>query len=153
VPPPQVFADAMNELGIAPTDTVVLYDSNNMTPSTRFWWTCDLFGVQHVRILEGGLAAWKAAGLPLAAGRARGHAELADAGFVYPPTPERQAAAAAKAHAGTGKRFDLSGMRPLESSVVDIDWVRQFVAQSAAGESVDLLLDARSVGRFEGTGM
>lgn len=140
-----------------------------MFSSARFWWTCDFFGLLHVRILEGGLAAWNAAGYPTVTGKGKADAlELADAGIVLPPVSASAAAAhghghghadadsarAAKATVSKGngvegRRFDLSAMRSRENNVVDLAWVKEFVKGEHAE---DMVLDARSAGRFQGTG-
>ncbi|HWK20048.1 MAG TPA: sulfurtransferase [Microbacteriaceae bacterium] len=62
------FAAAVAELGVNDADTVVVYDSVNGIWATRLWWQFQLEGHDDVRVLDGGLAAWKSAGLPVAPG-------------------------------------------------------------------------------------
>jgi thiosulfate/3-mercaptopyruvate sulfurtransferase len=53
-------------LGITSAGTpVVVYDANNAMAAARAWWTFRYFGLTNVRVLDGGLAAWQAAGEPL----------------------------------------------------------------------------------------
>jgi thiosulfate/3-mercaptopyruvate sulfurtransferase len=62
------FARAVGALGIAETDTIVVYDGIGLGGSPRVWWTFRTFGAKNVFILDGGLPKWKAEGRPLEAG-------------------------------------------------------------------------------------
>jgi thiosulfate/3-mercaptopyruvate sulfurtransferase len=62
------FARDAGALGIADTDTIIVYDGAGMFSAPRVWWTFRLFGVQKVFILDGGLPRWKAEGRALEAG-------------------------------------------------------------------------------------
>jgi thiosulfate/3-mercaptopyruvate sulfurtransferase len=68
LPSPDEFAAAVGKLGIADTDTIVVYDGAGLFAAPRVWWTFRLFGAKNVFILEGGLPRWKAEGFPLEAG-------------------------------------------------------------------------------------
>ena len=61
-PSPQVFAAAAGALGISPEDMVVVYDQQGLFSAARVWWTFRLMGHRDVRVLRGGLPAWRAAG-------------------------------------------------------------------------------------------
>jgi|GEM_PF-138337 len=65
LPDPLVFAARMGHLGIGPDTTVVAYDDGSGVPASRLWWMLDALGHASVRLLDGGIAAWRAAGLPL----------------------------------------------------------------------------------------
>jgi thiosulfate/3-mercaptopyruvate sulfurtransferase len=62
------FARDVGALGIADTDTIVVYDGAGMYAAPRVWWTFRVFGAEKVFILDGGLPKWKAEGHPLEAG-------------------------------------------------------------------------------------
>ncbi len=56
------FTLAVSALGINSTDTVIAYDSAGLFSAARVWWMFKVFGHESVRVLEGGLPAWIAAG-------------------------------------------------------------------------------------------
>jgi thiosulfate/3-mercaptopyruvate sulfurtransferase len=58
------FERAMRRLGVDDDRPVVVYDDAASTIAARAWWTLRYFGHHDVRVLDGGLAAWSAAGLP-----------------------------------------------------------------------------------------
>ncbi|MGD9529090.1 sulfurtransferase [Pseudonocardia sp.] len=62
LPSPQRFAEAAGRLGIGDDTHVVVYDTANNAWATRVWWLLRVFGHDAVSVLDGGLAAWKAAG-------------------------------------------------------------------------------------------
>ncbi|MEU9250976.1 sulfurtransferase [Streptomyces sp. NPDC048270] len=59
------FAEAMRALGVDDTDTVVVYDGAGVYSSARAWWMLRAMGFDRAAVLDGGLPAWTAAGLPL----------------------------------------------------------------------------------------
>ena len=68
LPSAEQFARDVGELGIAETDTIVVYDGAGISSAPRVWWTFRLFGAEKVFILDGGLPRWKAQGRPLEQG-------------------------------------------------------------------------------------
>jgi thiosulfate/3-mercaptopyruvate sulfurtransferase len=68
LPDSEQFARDVGALGIADTDTVVVYDGAGLGGAPRVWWTFRAFGAANVFILDGGLPKWKAEGRPLQAG-------------------------------------------------------------------------------------
>src|SRR4051812_42210761 len=58
------FAARMSALGIRDGDEVVAYDDVGGTIAARLWWMLDVLG-HRARVLDGGLAAWLAARLPV----------------------------------------------------------------------------------------
>jgi thiosulfate/3-mercaptopyruvate sulfurtransferase len=62
---PDAFAAKMGELGVDADTTVVVYDVGNVIWAARIWWALRYYGHDKVYVLEGGSAAWEAAGKPL----------------------------------------------------------------------------------------
>jgi thiosulfate/3-mercaptopyruvate sulfurtransferase len=67
LPDPLVFAARMAELGVGDDSEVVVYDDIGGMIAARLWWMLDDLGHRHVRLLDGGIAAWLAAGGPVTA--------------------------------------------------------------------------------------
>ncbi|GGJ11764.1 sulfurtransferase [Neoroseomonas lacus] len=68
LPAPDIAAAAFAAHGVGEGSRVVLYDRVGGNWATRTFWTLHWLGFEDVRVLEGGLAAWKAAGLPVESG-------------------------------------------------------------------------------------
>lgn len=62
LPSPAVFAAAAGALGLGAGDDIVVYDTQGLFSAPRVWWTFRTMGARHVRVLNGGLPAWRAAG-------------------------------------------------------------------------------------------
>ncbi|MFA6265200.1 MAG: 3-mercaptopyruvate sulfurtransferase [Pseudolabrys sp.] len=71
LPGPNDFGAAVGKLGIAETDTIVVYDGLGLFSSPRVWWTFRIFGARNVFILDGGLPAWTAENRPTESGVAK----------------------------------------------------------------------------------
>ena len=65
LPSEEAFAGTLARLGIGEETHVVAYDDGNGAIAARFWFMLRVHGHARVSVLEGGLAAWRAAGLPL----------------------------------------------------------------------------------------
>jgi thiosulfate/3-mercaptopyruvate sulfurtransferase len=68
LPGPDQFGEAVGKLGIAETDTIVVYDGSGLYSAPRVWWSFRIFGAKNVFILDGGFPAWKAEGRAVEAG-------------------------------------------------------------------------------------
>lgn len=68
--------------GIDAGNTVVVYDDLKNMSSARAWWLLRYAGIADVRVLDGALAAWVAAGLPLGTGADQEHGSADRAGTV-----------------------------------------------------------------------
>ena len=66
LPSPAEFADRLGTLGFGTGDFIVAYDDALGTVAARLWWMLDNLGHERVALLDGGLKAWRDAGLPLA---------------------------------------------------------------------------------------
>jgi thiosulfate/3-mercaptopyruvate sulfurtransferase len=60
--------EAARSFGINPGDTVVVYDDLKNMSAARAWWLLRYAGLTDVRLLDGSLRAWTAAGFSLAEG-------------------------------------------------------------------------------------
>ncbi|MDQ0731684.1 sulfurtransferase [Arthrobacter sp. B1I2] len=73
------FQEFARSWGIRNGDVVVAYDDSANMAAARLWWMLRDAGLAEVYLLDGGLGAWRAAGLPLESGPvhpARGDVEL-----------------------------------------------------------------------------
>jgi len=62
LPSEDEFADACGNLGIGPSDTVIVYTKEGSFSAPRVWWTFKCFGHGRVHVLDGGLKAWESQG-------------------------------------------------------------------------------------------
>jgi thiosulfate/3-mercaptopyruvate sulfurtransferase len=68
LPDPEQLTERLGQWGIGNTDFVVAYDQQDGSmAAARLWWLLRWLGHESVAVLDGGLSAWRAAGLPLSA--------------------------------------------------------------------------------------
>ncbi len=65
LPDPQRFARRLGELGVDEQTQLIAYDQGNGAYAARLWWLARWIGLRNVAVLDGGIAAWRTAGLPL----------------------------------------------------------------------------------------
>jgi thiosulfate/3-mercaptopyruvate sulfurtransferase len=65
LPDVEVFEAAMRSAGVRAERPVVVYDDWQGRAAARCWWLLRWAGHEDVRVLDGGVSAWRAAGLPL----------------------------------------------------------------------------------------
>lgn len=59
-----VFSSRVRKLGLGDGNRLVVYDQNGFFAAARVWWMFRVMGVSDIVVLDGGLAAWQAAGGP-----------------------------------------------------------------------------------------
>jgi thiosulfate/3-mercaptopyruvate sulfurtransferase len=67
LPDPEAFVAAVRRAGVSRGSRVVAYDDGPGTAAARLWWLLRDYGHDDVLVLDGGLAAWAASGLPVSA--------------------------------------------------------------------------------------
>jgi thiosulfate/3-mercaptopyruvate sulfurtransferase len=65
LPEPAVVEAALRRCGVTEHSRVVVYDGRESYAAARAWWVLRWVGLRDVRVLDGGYAAWVAAGLPV----------------------------------------------------------------------------------------
>ena len=65
MPSAELFTREVRALGIGQSAKIVVYDRLGVFSSPRAWWMFKAMGHAEVAVLDGGLPAWLAAGLPL----------------------------------------------------------------------------------------
>ncbi|MEP7192022.1 MAG: sulfurtransferase [Actinomycetota bacterium] len=70
MPTAETFSGAMRSAGVTMSRPVVAYDDWASLPASRVWWMLRHHGFLDVRVLNGGIAAWTAAGEPTDSGPA-----------------------------------------------------------------------------------
>jgi thiosulfate/3-mercaptopyruvate sulfurtransferase len=68
LPAPDAFAATATGWGVGPETAVVAYDDNGGMSAARLWWLLRWIGHEDVRVLDGGLGAWRSAGGAIEAG-------------------------------------------------------------------------------------
>ena len=112
------FQEAARSWGISDGDAVVAYDDAGNTSAARLWWMLRNAGVRTVHLLDGGLAAWRAAGLPMEGGTVEpvtGNVTLADGGM---PVTDADGAAS---WAGAGVLLDARAGERSRGEVEPVD--------------------------------
>lgn len=69
--PDNMLAREIGQIGIGNQNDVIVYASSLLASAARAWWVLRYAGVTEVRVLNGGLAAWKEVGGAVEAGERR----------------------------------------------------------------------------------
>lgn len=124
LPDRDAFAQRMAQQGVREGVQVVVYDASGAMFAARLWWMLRWVGHADVAVLDGGLQAWKALGLPLEAGE--------------PAAPSPAASASS----------DRGAVQPsLAALACTVD--RAFLLHNLS-QPTRLVVDARSPDRFRG---
>lgn len=62
LPDATTVESVLRRAGVGPNTPVVVYDAATSMAAARAWWVFRYYGLEDVRVLDGGLAAWQAAG-------------------------------------------------------------------------------------------
>lgn len=62
LPDVATLQDGLREAGVQTDSVVVVYDQQSSLGAARAWWVLRWAGIEEVLVLDGGLAAWRAAG-------------------------------------------------------------------------------------------
>ncbi|MGF1662852.1 MAG: sulfurtransferase [Kineosporiaceae bacterium] len=151
LPHPGDLDGALRSWGVDRGEPVVVYDDVGGLSAARAWWLLRWAGLADVRILDGGLGAWRDAELPLATG---------DGSTRSGEAAERGDGGGATGTSGSGGQGGVAGSVPGEADgagrvdpdragggmpTVTADEVAAFVADGG------LLLDARPAERYRGS--
>ncbi|MBB3764408.1 3-mercaptopyruvate sulfurtransferase [Sphingomicrobium lutaoense] len=71
LPSPEIFAAAMEQLGVGSDDRIIVYDNSPLRTAARGWFMLRHFGARQVAILDGGMQKWVAEGRPVESGAPR----------------------------------------------------------------------------------
>jgi len=123
MPSARTFADACETFGIHPDSHVVIYDTHGVFSSPRALFMFRAFGHQKSSILDGGLPRWEAEGFETAGS---------------PPTGEKKSTYPTPV-------YDEAAVRSYEQVVANS------LLDPASNPAAELVVDARSRGRFRGT--
>ncbi len=67
LPEPAALQATLRAAGVSATTPVIAYDAADSSVAARLWWLLRWAGHPEVAVLDGGIAAWRAAGLPVTA--------------------------------------------------------------------------------------
>lgn len=108
LPTPRHFAEYAGACGVSAEDEVVIYDAGGMSASARTWWMFKVHGHDKVRVLDGGLDAWKRQGRDLE----RGDDRSVPVHYMERPRILRRVADMQSVAAATDKGLPVVDARP-----------------------------------------
>lgn len=131
----------LRALGLHDDSAVIVYDQGPSLGAARAWCVLRWAGLTDVRVLDGGLAAWVRAGLPVETSSA---ASPAPSSPVPQPGNSQVVARRADTGADSGAEAGTLTVRPDSVPILDVDDVLEHIAGGG------VLLDARTAERFRG---
>ncbi|MBF4580134.1 sulfurtransferase [Frigoribacterium sp. VKM Ac-2530] len=157
VPTPDELEQSAQGWGLREGEPVVVYDDLGGQSAARAWWLLRAAGLADVRLLDGGLAAWTAAGLPVETGDVRPEPGDVVLGSGRLPTVDADGAAAFPTH---GTLVDSRAAERYRGEVEPVDpragHVPGAVSVPTAGnlDASGLFLDADALrARYEEAGV
>jgi thiosulfate/3-mercaptopyruvate sulfurtransferase len=162
LPEPAALQAAARGWGVSAGWPVVVYDDTGGTAAARAWWLLRWAGVADVRLLDGGLGAWRAVGLAVAVGEEHPeHGDVTLESGRQPVLSADQAAALAADPAGVlldaraGERY-RGEVEPIDSRAGHIPGARSAPTLDNLGDdgafrpTAELRERARSLGARPG---
>lgn len=144
LPDLDVFTEAMRAAGVRADRPVVVYDGGQGWAAARAWWLLRWTGHPDVRVLDGGLAAWRAAGGDLSVGQPT----LQEGDFT--PVPGGLALLRADDAAALARRGVLLDARAAEryrGEVEPIDKVAGHIPGAVSAPTTENVVEAGTVFR------
>jgi thiosulfate/3-mercaptopyruvate sulfurtransferase len=118
LPEPARLQAAIRGWGIDPDSAVVIYDGANSVAAARAWWVLRWAGLSRVQVLDGGFAAWSAAGQPI---QAEVESPAPGTVVVRPGSLPVLDAAAAASWADAGRLVDVRAAERFRGELEPID--------------------------------
>ncbi len=137
-----MFQAAMRRSGVSTERAVVVYDAGNSMAAARAWWLLRYWGHAQVRVLDGGYAAWIAAGLPVSRDEPR--RVLGD----FTAEPGHMPMLDAVTAAALARRGVLFDSRAAERYRGEVELVDPVAGHIPGAHSLPTTGNARSDGRF-----
>ncbi len=126
LPSAKWFENAVRKLGVTADSHIVVYDSLGLFSAARVWWMFRVFGHARVQVLDGGMPAWLDAAGPVS----------------YDACPELESDGEAPNKVESDKLFKAVLEQNRVASKIDV--------RQASNDKDVLILDARSIARFNG---
>ncbi|WP_265694644.1 3-mercaptopyruvate sulfurtransferase [Providencia rustigianii] len=117
LPDEKTFSQAVSLMGIGNDTQVIIYAQNNLFSSPRAWWTFTTLGCKQVKILAGGITAWKEAGFATQSGK------------VTPP-PAQQFIASRQDTNALSQQQMLDIVSQGQAQIIDARAAARFLAQA-----------------------
>jgi thiosulfate/3-mercaptopyruvate sulfurtransferase len=138
LPDPEVVEAALRRCGVSEGTRVVVYDGKESYAAGRAWWVFRWVGLSDVRVLDGGFAAWQAAGLPVSTEEPEEH----HGDFVARPGSLPTVDAESAAHlARSGLLLDARAAERYAGEVEPIDPVAGHIPGAVSAPTASWLAD------------